>query len=175
MQYGSTSNSSFVLFRGRPGILLVGLAVALASLVLAGCSAAPGSSAASATRPPATVTLLTTQGDPGTYLTDGTGRALYMWDADRGGTSTCYGDCAVDWPPLTVQDEATAGDGVESTLIGYVTREDGTKQVTYGGWPLYYFKTDIAPGQLAGQGDTGYGAVWWVISPSGNPLPSPAG
>jgi predicted lipoprotein with Yx(FWY)xxD motif len=149
-------------------------AVILSTLLLAGCSATSGTrhSQPPPTTAPASVTLLTAHGIPGTYLTDSSGRALYMWDADRNGASTCYDACAVDWPPLTVGGTATAGPGVQASLIGSTEREDGTKQVTYGGWPLYYFLPDDQPGELSGQGDTGFGAVWWVISPGGKPLPS---
>jgi predicted lipoprotein with Yx(FWY)xxD motif len=147
-------------------------ALALA-LLLGATGCASGTRAAPPTTPPpATVTLLTAKASFGTYLTDGAGRALYMWDADREGSSTCYGDCAVAWPPLTVGDAAEAGPGVDASLIGTVARSDGTQQVTYGGWPLYHFETDLQPGELSGQGDTGFGAVWWVVSPDGEPLPS---
>ena len=37
---------------------------------------------------------------PGTALVDGTGRALYLFEADTGTTSTCTGACAQVWPPL---------------------------------------------------------------------------
>jgi predicted lipoprotein with Yx(FWY)xxD motif len=146
------------------------LALALA-LVTAACGSG-GQQAAPTAPVPATVTLLTAKASFGSYLTDGSGRALYMWDADRDGTSTCYGDCAVAWPPLTVGDAAQAGPDVDASLIGTVARKDGTRQVTYGGWPLYYFESDVHAGDLTGQGDTGFGAVWWVVSPDGEPLPS---
>ena len=67
---------------------------------------------------------------------------------------------------------AHAGPGVDSSLIGTVTRKDGTHQVTYGGWPLYHFESDTKAGDLTGQGNTGFGAVWWVVAPNGEPLPS---
>lgn len=150
---------------GRRARLVAGAAL----LLLAGCGGGATTPAAPA---PATVTLLSATASFGSYLTDGSGRALYMWDADRGGTSTCYGDCAVAWPPLLVTEGAEAGPGVDGALIGTVARDDGAQQVTYGGWPLYHFAPDVAPGQLTGQGDTGFGAVWWVVAPDGKPLPS---
>jgi predicted lipoprotein with Yx(FWY)xxD motif len=161
-------------FTRRPRPLFPALLALAAIVLLAGCSARSGGRHAAdpVTTPPASVTLLTAHGIPGTYLTDGAGRALYMWDADRDGASSCYDACAVDWPPLTVTGAATGGPGVQASLIGSATRDDGTKQVTYAGWPLYYFRPDVRPGQLSGQGDTGFGAVWWVISPAGKPLPS---
>jgi predicted lipoprotein with Yx(FWY)xxD motif len=153
----------------------VGSAVAAAMLlgaVLTACAPGSTNSSASTTLAPETVTLLTAQAPFGTYLTDGSGRTLYMWEADRHGTSTCYDACAVDWPPVTVTGKVTNGPGVDADLIGHSPRKDGTAQVTYGGWPLYYFKPDVRPGDLSGQGNTGYGAVWWVIAPNGEPLPS---
>lgn len=147
--------------------------VILALAALAGCGAAGNSGAAkSASPPPQHVTLLTASASFGTYLTDSSGRALYMWDADRAGAPTCYGDCAGTWPPVTVAGDVTAGPGVQADLIARIKRSDGAEQVTYGGWPLYYYKADARPGELSGQGNTGFGAVWWVVAPDGKPLPS---
>lgn len=158
--------------RNRRPAAWAGAATAVA-LMLAGCSGVTaGSTASPVTTPQATVTIQTHRGAPGTYLVDGSGLSLYMWEADASGITTCYGACAVDWPPLTVTGSAVAGPGVQANLIGSTTRKDGTKQVTYNGWPLYYFIRDTAPGDLAGQGDPGFGAVWWVLSPSGAELPS---
>ena len=73
--------------------------------------------------------------------------SLYVFTPDEGDTSACNGDCATNWPPLTVDDVAdvTAGDGVTGEL-GTITRDDGTTQVTLGGAPLYYFIGDEAAG-----------------------------
>jgi predicted lipoprotein with Yx(FWY)xxD motif len=49
--------------------------------------------------------------------------------------------------------------------LGFTTRTDGTKQVTYGGHPLYYFKGDTASGQTNGEGAEG---VWFLIGPVAN-------
>ena len=63
--------------------------------------------------------------------------------------------------------EAIAGEGVDSTLLGTITRDDGTTQVTYNGWPLYYFAGDTAPGDTTGQGMEG---VWFLVSPTGEAI-----
>jgi predicted lipoprotein with Yx(FWY)xxD motif len=108
----------------------------------------------------------------GQYVADGEGMALYMFEADTRGegdteaVSTCYDDCAGAWPPL-VAEEAQAGDQVESDLIGTIERRDGEMQVTYGGWPLYYFVRDEAAGDTNGQDVEGFGAEWYLVSPSG--------
>ena len=51
-----------------------------------------------------------------------------------------------------------------NTLLGTLTRDDGTVQVTYNGWPLYHFSGDTAPGDTNGQGLEG---VWFLVSPTG--------
>ena len=37
----------------------------------------------------------------GKILVDGSGRTLYLFEADKEGSSTCYDRCAQVWPPLT--------------------------------------------------------------------------
>jgi predicted lipoprotein with Yx(FWY)xxD motif len=60
-----------------------------------------------------------------------------------------------------------AGEGVDATLLGTITRDDGSTQVTYNGWPLYYFHEDAAPGDTNGQG---VGGVWFLVSPEGEAI-----
>lgn len=106
--------------------------------------------------------------DLGEILVGPDGRTLYMFDPDAQGESTCYDECATSWPPLTLDDgEPTAGDGVDATLLGTTERTDGTTQVTYDGWPLYYWAQDAAPGDATGQA---VNEVWWVLDASGEPI-----
>jgi len=49
-------------------------------------------------------------------------------------------------------------------MLGTITRADGTVQVTYNGWPLYYYASDKASGDVMGEG---VGNVWYVITPEG--------
>jgi predicted lipoprotein with Yx(FWY)xxD motif len=106
----------------------------------------------------------------GPILIDSHGLTLYLWQADTGAKSTCTGACASAWPPLMTTGTPTAGSGVRSSLLATTKRADGTKQVTYNGHPLYRFAGDTAPRQTNGQGSTGFGALWYVLSPRGNPL-----
>jgi predicted lipoprotein with Yx(FWY)xxD motif len=106
----------------------------------------------------------------GTILVDSHGRTLYLWQADTGTTSTCSGACAAAWPPLLSTGAPTAGGGVNASLIGTTKRSDGAKQATYNRHPLYLFSGDTAPGQTNGQGSTGFGALWYVVSPGGNQI-----
>ena len=118
---------------------------------------------------------------PGNALVDGTGRTLYLFEADNGTTSTCNGQCAQIWPPVLVGGTAPMPSGdVRAALLGTSTRADGTQQVTYNGHPLYYFMNDKAPGDARGQGINRFGGGWYVVDPAGDkidsdaPAPAPA-
>jgi predicted lipoprotein with Yx(FWY)xxD motif len=101
-------------------------------------------------------------------LTDGSGRAVYLWVKDTGDASSCSGACAGAWPPVTATGTVTASGGATASDLGTITRSDGTKQVTYGGHPLYYYAGDSGSGMASGQGSDSFGAKWWLVSPSGS-------
>jgi predicted lipoprotein with Yx(FWY)xxD motif len=103
----------------------------------------------------------------GRVLTDGRGRTLYLFEADSGPSSTCYGACATAWPPLLTAGAPTAGPGVRASLLGTTKRRDGRTQVTYRGHPLYSFVRDEQAGQSRGQGLDGFGAEWYVLGVNG--------
>lgn len=106
----------------------------------------------------------------GTFLTDGSGKTLYMFASDTATKSTCSGGCAAFWPPLTSTGAPAASGGAQSSMITTLTRSDGSKQVVYGGHPLYTFKEDTAAGDTNGQGSDNFGAKWWLMAPSGQPI-----
>ena len=86
-----------------------------------------------------------------------TGATLYTYDKDaaNSGKSACNGPCATNWPPLAAQAaDAAAGD------FSIVTRDDGSKQWAFKGWPLYTFAKDAKAGDTIGDGK---GNVWHVI------------
>jgi predicted lipoprotein with Yx(FWY)xxD motif len=112
----------------------------------------------------------TGSGAPGTFLVDAKGRALYLWVADHGKTSTCSGACAQAWPPLITKDKPQASGSAKSSLLGTTKRSDGTLEVTYAGHPLYYYAGDSQPGQTNGQGSDGFGADWWVVGANGKAI-----
>jgi predicted lipoprotein with Yx(FWY)xxD motif len=82
-------------------------------------------------------------------------------------TSACYDACAQNWPPLLIQGNPVAGEGVDASLLGTTQRKDGATQVTFNGWPLYYFAADQKPGDTKGQGVQD---VWYVTSPKGEKI-----
>jgi predicted lipoprotein with Yx(FWY)xxD motif len=63
-----------------------------------------------------------------------------------------------------------AGEGVDATLLGTITRDDGSLQVTYNGWPLYLYKTDVMAGDYYGQGLDDFGGLWFLVSPAGEAI-----
>lgn len=110
--------------------------------------------------------------DVGDALVDAEGLTLYMFDNDTQGeaASTCTGGCLDNWPALTVEGEAMAGDGVTAELTTF-ERDDGDTQVAANGWPLYYFAGDSAAGDTNGQG---VGDVWFVVGADGEAIESAA-
>ena len=103
----------------------------------------------------------------GRILVDSRGKTLYLWAHDKGAKSTCYGQCAAYWPPLTTAGRPIARSGARSELLGTTRRADGRMQVTYNHHPLYYFAGDKRAGQTAGEGLTGFGGRWDPLSAAG--------
>jgi predicted lipoprotein with Yx(FWY)xxD motif len=103
----------------------------------------------------------------GQILVDARGISLYLFEADHGTTSVCYGSCAQNWPPLLTSGSPTVMGNLSPMLIGTTARTDGTRQVTYNGHPLYFFVGDRKPGDTTGEGINAFGGGWDVVSPSG--------
>jgi predicted lipoprotein with Yx(FWY)xxD motif len=127
----------------------------------------------------------------GAYLTDPSGRALYIYTQDPANTSTCSGDCLVKWPIYApVNQQSTSGmsnsnmisnrqptgntpaanmldnqpSSIQPNLIGRVVANN---QLTYNNWPLYYYYLDMASGDTKGQT---VDANWYLIRPDGRPI-----
>jgi predicted lipoprotein with Yx(FWY)xxD motif len=162
-----------------------GLAVTLgAALLTAACSssgsssssapataaAAAGSSSSPASGSGSGLVITTKSGSAGAFLTDGSGRAVYLWTKDAMNSSACSGACAGAWPPVTTTGAVTASGGVNKADLSTITRSGGAKQVVYDGHPLYYFSGDSGPGEVNGQGSDGFGAKWWLVDPAGTSI-----
>jgi predicted lipoprotein with Yx(FWY)xxD motif len=118
------------------------------------------------TEAPAEATVMVEDSDLGEIVVDAEGRTLYVFLADESTESTCYDECEDAWPPLTVDGEPVAGEGIDAPLATS-ERTDGSTQVTLDGHPLYYFASDETPDDVNGQG---VGDVWFVVSPSGEAI-----
>ena len=144
---------------GQAGAGSDGVVIARACVFHNDASVAMGGSGGVAT----TVTL---QVSPfvGNYLADSTGRTLYTYGADLPGDcqvppqSNCVTDCLLTWPIFPAGARVLPA-GLNDSAFGAIHRPDGGWQTTYYGWPLYYYKTDLLLGQVAGQGK---GKTWHV-------------
>ena len=98
----------------------------------------------------------------GSYLTNATGFTLYtfMRDVQNSGTSACTGGCSTQWPAFYVAN-LTLPSGLSASSFTVFTRPDGSKQLAYEGWPLYYFSHDVNPGDTNGQGVLN---VWYACT-----------
>ncbi|CAG7644459.1 plastocyanin/azurin family copper-binding protein [Paenibacillus allorhizosphaerae] len=105
---------------------------------------------------------VSSQEDLGKFLVDSSGRTLYLYTKDSKDKSACYGMCETNWP-IFYSDHIASGADLKSEDFGTIVREDGTKQTTYKGMPLYYFVKDEKAGDVKGQGVNN---VWYVIEPS---------
>lgn len=97
------------------------------------------------------------------------GWTVYRFEADtpEPPTSLCENDCLRAWPPLLTDGTPPQLQGVDPALVGTLARADGTVQMTLGGWPLYRFVDDTAPGDTLGED---VGGNWSAVAADGKAL-----
>jgi len=105
--------------------------------------------------------------DKSGVLADNSGRTLYIFKKDTTDSSNCNDQCAKAWPPFTVADPSKS-----NAEFKVITRQDGSKQWSFKGQPLYYYAADAAPGEMSGEG---IGGVWYVIRSAGPKKATSAG
>lgn len=111
--------------------------------------------------------------DLGMHLISSEGHPLYLFTQDtQGNPGICEDSCLESWPALILHGELIAGEGVDAELLSVVERADGTLQVTYNGWPLYYYTPDL---QVAGEDVTSalgqaVGGNWFLVTAEGDAL-----
>lgn len=115
----------------------------------------------------------------GEHLVDGNGRAVYLFTADtqaegegQDAVSNCDDACLQAWPPVLSDAEPQAEGAARSELLGRIERKDGSMQVTYNGWPLYYFVQDQATGEAVGQEIKSFGGEWYLLRANGEKVGS---
>ncbi|MHB8233628.1 MAG: COG4315 family predicted lipoprotein [Solirubrobacteraceae bacterium] len=158
--------------------------------LLAGCgsssSSSSGSSSAAATpaSTPTQSTATSTTASAGSGLAVATKHSklgtilaagpkhltVYMFEADKGSTSSCSGACAKVWPAVTTEGKPSAAGTAVTADLGTTKRSDGTEQVTYKGHPLYFYDDDKDSGDAYGQGSKSFGAGWYVLKPDGSKI-----
>ncbi|HEV8652960.1 MAG TPA: hypothetical protein VG276_27120 [Actinomycetes bacterium] len=154
-------------------LLVLATASLAIALVAAGCggkNSSPSKSAPASSSGTAAggATVAVKSSKLGTILVDGSGRTLYLFEKDKGTTSSCYGACASAWPPYTTSGGPQAGSGASAALLATTTRTDGKTEVTYHSHPLYYYAADSKAGDTNGQGVKAFGAEWYVLSAAGD-------
>ncbi len=151
--------------RSLPIVLTVAATVA----VSAACGASSGPSALPADTVPPTINATYLSQFTAKVLTNSAGFALYVFQPDHRRAVTCKGTCAAIWPPIFISasQHATSGPGVQSSLLGSDPDSSNRSVVTYDGWPLYTYVSDVAPEVATGQGLNLNGGYWYVIQPDG--------
>jgi predicted lipoprotein with Yx(FWY)xxD motif len=91
------------------------------------------------------------QTDAGKFLADPDGTPLYTYEFDKAGLSNCFNTCTLTWPPERAADNATP-----AGRYGIIQRNDGIRQWTYNGLPLYGFSYDQKGGQPTGDDVAGF-------------------
>jgi predicted lipoprotein with Yx(FWY)xxD motif len=173
-------------FRAIAGVI-VAAAIVVLVLSLTGGSAKKNTAAGAAIPAPAASTSpYGTTGTPpagragtiiqahmsslGRVLTDGHGRTLYLFEADKPNVSKLSRAGLSIWPPLAATAKPRAKSGALPAKIGTITGVDGKPQVTYDRHPLYYYVGDTKPGQTSGEALNQFGAEWYVLAPSGGKI-----
>jgi predicted lipoprotein with Yx(FWY)xxD motif len=156
--------------RARGAVLLT---VSALGLTLTSACGSFGSSPATSVKNESTpggqaaLSLIAKQVDSvGSVVTDSKGMTLYRFDKDTANpsASNCEGPCAETWPPMTTTATQIHLEGVDKNLVATIARKDGAVQVTLGGWPLYRYAKDTAPGDAKGQG---VGKTWFASTAQG--------
>jgi predicted lipoprotein with Yx(FWY)xxD motif len=148
----------------RTRLILWGLPLLLVAVAGAGVAMA----ASAATHSSRATVATAANAKFGTILVAANGRTLYRYTPDRKRVNTCSANatCNKFWPRLLVKAtvKPTAGAGVKRALLGTIKATPGMRQVTYAGFPLYYFAGDKRPGQVKGQAFDG---TWYVVNTKG--------
>ena len=139
---------------------------ALAAILLVACAGTAGANPSAPTVEVKRVSVPAL----GEVLVDSHGMTLYAFHGDnpllyqfhQDPTPSCYEFCAEFWPPLLTNGASQGTGGVEGQMLGTVSREDGTTQVTYDGHPLYRCSEDTQPGEANGEGTEMFDDAWYA-------------
>ena len=98
--------------------------------------------------------------DIGNYLVDKLGMTLYYNKNDRRFTNSLSREQLSNWPLFWTSSSIVSADLMRADFY-IITWPNGQTQVTYKGWPLYYYIGDIVPGDIKGNGIDG---IWSVVN-----------
>ncbi len=102
----------------------------------------------------------------GSYLTDKDGNTLYFFSMDANGTNNCTGGCTTAWPVFNVTGLTALSvvPGLNVADFATIMTPNGN-QVTYKGWPLYYYAPGGVREKAATTSGEGVNGVWFVAKP----------
>jgi predicted lipoprotein with Yx(FWY)xxD motif len=146
------------------------LRISLAALLVAavaGAAVAASASTTTSAKAKKSPTLKLRQTGLGKILVDSKGRTLYEFGHDKKNKSRCSGQCAANWPPAGSPAKPTVAKGIDKSKLKVITRNDGSRQLSFNGHPLYRFIADGKPGDTNGENITAFGGTWDVLSKTG--------
>ncbi len=108
----------------------------------------------------------------GTVLVNAKSMTIYDFAKDTKGHSACTGKCAKSWSIVKAPAKLPSSVPGVSGKLGVLVRQDGKRQLTVDGRPVYTFTGDSVPGDAKGQGPSK--GLWTVVSAAGKPLARPA-
>ena len=152
--------------RRTPILILVLLALT------GGCVA----SAEAASRPPKPTLQVLVTHRYGDILIAGNGYMIYGFSADTPRHDACQTEpeCLNLWPPVLAPHKLVLGRGVRKSLVGSIRLEDGSRQLTYNGWPLYRYAEDTRAKETSNINILQFGGYWPAVSSkSGKFVPTP--
>ena len=165
---------------GVLALMVVASACSSSSKSSSSSAAAAATTAAPAASPSTTVAngaMFSTANVPGlgTVVVDARGWTVYMLKSGPHTNGTCddASGCTKFWPDLPLPSgttSATAGPGIDASKLSSMKLASGESYPTYGGWLMYEFVKDTAPGQSHGEGVSSFGGTWYAVSPSGDPV-----
>jgi predicted lipoprotein with Yx(FWY)xxD motif len=135
-------------------------------LVVGGAVAALSAPAAAGT---SRATLKLRKTSVGTILVNGRGFTVYAFTKDGRNRDACaaISGCSSVWPVVGGGSRPVLGPGVKASLVGTITLHNGTKQLTYGGHPLYTYSADSGPGQTSYVNFLQFGGRWRAVNAAG--------
>ena len=115
--------------------------------------------------PPAVVGVVSAAS--GQRMVDGLARTLYVFSLDAPGRAACVGACARTWRPAqSLGGKPQPGGGATAPQVGNIRRSDGSEQMTFNGYPVYYYVGDRAPADARGEGRNEFGGRWTAQPPA---------
>jgi predicted lipoprotein with Yx(FWY)xxD motif len=156
----------------RLGAIAAGAILALSACGGSSTSSggSPGATHTKSTPPTRTAAALhVTHTSLGNVLVDSRGMTVYLLTSDKPNKSLCSSACLSYWPPVAAPKAGAKMPGVTGK-VGSTKSTEGSSMATVGGWPIYTYVGDKAPGQVTGEGVATFGGTWWAVSPGGKPV-----